>query len=126
MQAILFSAALLANPGPKDPPPGPPLKEEQILESLKTKGELAWADDQYRLKVKNVDGLDLVEFELRFVDSERKSLTLKGRTGRLKIDREKAKLLFYFDEGTVLKGKDEHMYFGQEWELPAPREGKGK
>jgi hypothetical protein len=123
---ILFSALLLANPAPKDPPPGPPLTEERILEVLKTKGELAWADDQYRLKVKKVNGLDLVDFELRYVNSEKKNLTLKGRTGRIRIERESAKLKFYFDEGTVLKDDMEATFYGAEWEFPAPREGKRK
>lgn len=126
MQMLLFSVALLANPAPKDPPPGPPLTEEQILEVLKTKGELAWADDQYRLKVKKVDGLDLVDFELRYVNTEKKNLTLRGRTGRIRIERESAKLEFYFDEGTVLKGDVESTFYVAEWEFPAPREGKRK
>jgi hypothetical protein len=126
MHMLLFSAALLANPAPKDPPPGPPLTEEQILDILKTKGELAWADDQYRLKVKKVDGLDLVDFELRYVNTEKKNLTLKGRTGRIRIGRESAKLKLYFDEVTVLKDDVEATFYGAEWEFPAPREGKRK
>jgi hypothetical protein len=127
MFTTLVSAMLTAAPMPKEPPLAPPMSEEQILDVMKGKGELSWAEGQYRLRMKNVDGLDLVDFEFRFLDGERKTLTLKGRKGRIKMDRENMKLIFIFfifDEGTVLKGEDEPIFYGQEWEFPAPREGK--
>jgi hypothetical protein len=116
-------AFILAAPDTKDPPPGPPMSEEQLLALLKEKGELTWANGDLRIKAK-VEGHDLIDVELEYRVKGEVDRTLKSPRMRIKVD-EKAKTLTIFCEELKIVGNGtEAELRKQEFELPAPRQGK--
>jgi hypothetical protein len=124
LTALLLSASLSA-PLPKEPEPGPPMSVEQILAVLKDKGELTWSDGLHRLKVKKVDQLALIDFELQTFKDGKVVKTLKAKTGRIRLCEDPTLIRLFFDEGTLVKkGEEEAELFNQDFELPAPRTGK--
>ena len=100
------------------------MTDEEVRAALADTGELRWADGEYRLKVKKVDGKDLLDVELTVWNGPKLVSTLKAKLARVRMDREKETMKFYVDEGVFTKNDVEVLYRGQQWDLPAPRQGK--
>jgi hypothetical protein len=116
--------AVFAAPGAKDPAPGPPMSDEQVRSTVQEKGELTWADGRYRLKAKKVEGKDLVDAELTIRDGEKVRTTITARTVRVRVDRDKATMAVYIDEAEFTTPDGPGFMRNQEYDFPAPRQGK--
>lgn len=100
------------------------MSEEQIREVINEKGELAWADGQFRLKVKKVEGRDLLYAELIVMEDGKVRSTVKARLARVRVKPDQALLYFYVDEAEITTREWTVTVRSQEWDLPAPRQGK--
>jgi hypothetical protein len=116
--------AVFAAPGAKDPAPGPPMSDEQVRPAVQETGELTWADGRYRLKAKKVEGKDLVDAELTIRDGEKVRTTITARTVRVRVDRDKATMAVYIDEAEFTTPDGPGFMRNQEYDFPAPRQGK--
>ena len=97
---------------------------DQILAILRDKGEIAWSDGAYRLKVNKIDGLDLFGFELQTFEKGKVASTLTAKKGRITVGKDPKIIVLFYDEGTLVKKDFEADLFNQDFELPAPRTGK--
>jgi hypothetical protein len=117
--------ALFAAPTLKDPPPGPPMTAEQLRAALKDKGSITYADGLYRLAVGKVDGLDLLDLELRKVEGGKVVSKLTSPRARLvSVDLKAGTMRLLFSEMKVVTGDMEMEGWNQEYDFPAPRQGK--
>jgi hypothetical protein len=119
-----FLTAVVAAPGPKESEPGPPMSEDQVRSAALEKDGLTWADGKYRLKAKKADGKDLVEAELTVRDGGKVRSTVTARTVRVVVDRDKATMTVFIDEAEFTTPDGPGFLRNQEFDLPAPRQGK--
>jgi hypothetical protein len=121
---VVSLALAVAAPGLKDPPARPSMTAEQIRAALKDKGSITYADGQYRLTAK-VDGLDLIDLELRKVEGGKAVYTLTSPRARIvSVDAKAGTMALLFDEMRVVRGDVEIEAKFQQNDFPAPRQGK--
>jgi hypothetical protein len=121
---VVILTAVFAAPKPKDSEPGPPMSDEQVRAVLADKGELTWADGQYRLKAKAVEGKNLVNIELAVTDKGKVVSTLTAPTVRIRVNRDKETMTLFVEEGHVEKAGVTIDLRDQTLDVPAPRQGK--
>jgi hypothetical protein len=120
----LLLPRLLGAPRPKDPPAGPPMSAEEFRDALKEKGELTWANGTLRIKVKKVEGPDLLDVTLLTIKDGKVVSTLTAPVVQIPlVDRETGNMFIRCHNATMLREDWEATFAVQEWEIPAARKG---
>ncbi|HKB35288.1 MAG TPA: hypothetical protein VKD72_02475 [Gemmataceae bacterium] len=97
------------------------LSQEELLGILKSRGEFKQPDGAYSIRVKKVDGRNVVGVELSYESGAGQKAKLTSDLGVLKIN-EKNELVLYFDKCEVQNGKVQLSMIRQELTFPPPLE----
>lgn|SRR5262249_14101842 len=118
----MLATAVIGGCAGFEPPPDRDEAESKLRSLLKEKGTFIQPDGSYELTTKKVDGLDLLNLEVKWSRDGKVYKVLKStKRARVKIDRGATSMRIVVEECTIEGDNIQAVLENQEFELPLPQ-----